>query len=223
MLIYTLATLSIALRKPSPVRVYRHFFLAALCLSAAALADEAGDDSAAAVDNNWLGTTVAQCEQEFDKDRCADPQFLEEHYHVESLQVAHKAAQRHSKEEKRATRELLLQRLCTKDLKKYCAAEGSVNCLPRTQQLCASIVSEAAQCIGQAKQYCAENPQESNCLANMTAHCPVVKKQTIAVFLARYPKLTDPQRVQLAQMAQQLDNNTRSFIGSLFKWLGLGG
>ena len=189
-----------------------------MCLSAATLvgAEDEDDGGTAA---SWLNQTIAQCQQEYDEQSCQDPEFLEQHYHVRTLQIAHKASIRHTQEERRALGELMLQRLCSQDLKKYCAVDGSTDCIPRTQQTCANIQRYAVACVTNAQQFCAENPQDG-CLQSMGGHCPTSKKLNIDVLLAKYPKLTGPQQTHIRQVAAQIDASTRGLIGDLLSWFG---
>jgi len=170
-------------------------------------------------ERSWLDNTLATCRQTYDETRCGDPEFLEQHYHVGSLQVAHKASMRGKQEEQRALRELTLQRLCGQNPAKYCAGETDGLCAQQMAQMCADIRQRAANCIAYARQICSESTQ-SSCLPQQSAFCPSAKKQDIKVLLAKYPRLSAEQKNRLTQTAQQLDKNNRGLIGNLFHWLG---
>ena len=174
---------------------------------------------AAADERSWLDNTLATCRQTYDETRCSDPEFLEQTYHVNSLQVAHKASMRGRQEEQRALRELTLQRLCGQSVAKSCAGESDGLCAQQMTQMCADIRQRADNCVAYARQFCAQN-SESGCLARQSAFCPSAKKQDINALLAKYPKLSNDQRNRLAVVAQQLDKSNRGLIGSLFRWLG---
>jgi len=173
----------------------------------------------AADETNWLDNTIATCQQEFNADSCGDPEFLEEHYHVRSLQAAHKASMRSRLEEQKALRELSLQHLCGHSPKKYCEGDATGDCIAQIQQMCLDISQRAAQCVAQAEPLCASNTA-GDCLARQTAYCPSAKKQPIGALLAKYPKLSPAQKNRLVQVAEQLDQKDRSLIGQLFQWLG---
>jgi hypothetical protein len=194
------------------VRVYfRHPLAAALLLSATTL-------TGAEEQSSWLENTIATCEREYDAAQCSDPEFLEQHYHVRTLQIAHKAAIRHRQEEQNALRELSLQRLCDQDPKKFCGT-ASADCILQMQQMCADIKRRAELCTVQAQQFCLDNPKD-NCLAERTRYCPSAKKQDIATLLAKYPKLTPTQKNRIAGVAQQMDAKNSNLIERLFEWLG---
>lgn len=173
---------------------------------------------AAADQRSWLDNTIATCLQVYDEASCNDPEFLEEHYHVRTLQIAHKASQRGRLEERRALRELSLQRLCGKKTSDFCD-DGDALCAQQMTQMCDDLDRRADQCQAYAKDYCADS-SERDCSAQLTAYCPSAKKQDIDVLLAKYPKLSAEQKTRLAQVADALDRKNRGLIGNLFHWLG---
>lgn len=188
----------------------RKLWLVALLLAAAGAHAEQ--------DSSWLNSTIATCEQEYDKTRCQDPGFLEQHYHVASLQIAHDTARRRHEQERAALRELTLQRVCD-DPQEACA-ESDSTCVAQTEQACAALKQQAAQCLAQVETFCAQNPS-AQCVAMRSVRCPSAKEQKIDDLLRKYPLLTATQKAHLRNVAQQLDANNRSVIGSLFQWLGL--
>lgn len=185
--------------------------LAALLLSAPAHAAEE--------QQSWLDHTLATCRQDFDEERCSDPEFLEEHYHVRTLQIAHRAAIRTRQEERRALQELSLQYLCGQNPDKYCEADTSGTCVPQMQRICLDLRTRAEQCAQQARQFCEQNPAD-DCLSQRTRYCPSAKKQKIPELLAKYPKLSPEQKKRLALFANQLQEKNSGLIDRLFGWLG---
>jgi hypothetical protein len=187
----------------------RHLLLTALLLSGAPFAQAQGQ--------SWLDSTIAACAQKYTAERCQDPQFLEQHYHVTTLQVAHKTARRRQQEQRRALSELTLQRVC--DHPQKACADGDNLCVMQTQQRCANLEQRAAQCLVQAKSFCAQNPAPG-CAQQQTGRCPSADEQKIDELLAKYPLLTAEQKNQMRRVAQQLDDNNRGAIGRLWHWLG---
>ncbi|HSB94858.1 MAG TPA: hypothetical protein VLC91_00305 [Spongiibacteraceae bacterium] len=185
----------------------------------------APDKQAAAADTpSWLDGIRNNCAQQYSAEQCRDDEFLEQNFHVNDLQAAHRAAVRRKEMEQSALRELLLQRTCGNPAA-YCAINTTADCATQLQQqlqqMCASIQQQTANCLNTATQYCASAGQSSNCLAQRRALCPTAIRQPIDTLLAKYPKLTLQQQMHVRQVAQQMDaNQGGSWIGNLFRWLG---
>lgn len=169
---------------------------------------------------SWLDGVRAQCEQQYDAERCKDHEFLNQNFHVDSLQAAHRSAIQRRGQEERALRELLLQRACN-NRKAYCAQNAAAGCAAQLAQMCTAIAQQAKACLGQAKAYCNAYQSEPDCLRLRQSQCPSAKKQSIDAFLVKYPKLSTQQQEQVRQAALRMDADFGgSWIGDLFRRLG---
>jgi hypothetical protein len=197
------------------------FLLAALVAGAwVAGTGVASAEPEAPASKSWLESIRAQCEQQYSVEECLDHAFLNEHFHVDSLQAARRTAiQRHNHEE-RALRELLLQRACS-NKRAYCTQNAAVGCAEQLTQMCTAIAQQAKACLEQARQYCTAFPQNGACFKQRLAQCPSAKKQSLDVLLAKYPNLSDQQQLHVRQVARNIDTNLGgNWIGDLFRWLG---
>lgn len=169
---------------------------------------------------SWLDGIRAQCEQQYSLEQCQDHNFLNEHFHVDSLQAAHKSAIQRRTQEDRVLRELLLQRACN-NKKAYCAQNAAAGCAQQLTQMCTAIAQQAAACLKEARQYCTAFPQNAGCLKQRQAQCPSEKKQSVDVLLAKYPNLSAQQQLHVRQVARNIDANLGgSWISELFRRLG---
>jgi hypothetical protein len=199
-------------------RALRASLLALLIASSATAGAQQADDDAIA-----SGEPVA-CAQRDDAGHCVvtDESSTPPAATADSaaLEAAHKAAIRHRDLERRALHELLLQRACSNQ-KTYCALNAAPGCAAQLAQMCTAAAQQAATCLKQAVSYCAAFPQNTHCLKDRQAQCPSAKKQKIEVLLAKYPKLSAQQVEHIKQVARQMDANLGSWVGDLFRWLGL--
>jgi hypothetical protein len=169
---------------------------------------------------SWLDGVRAQCEQQYSAEQCQDHEFLNQNFHVDSLQAAHRTAIKRRSQEETALRELLLQRACT-NRQAYCAQSGAAGCAAQLAQMCTAIAQQAKACIAQAKQFCATYQVDSNCVSQRQLQCPSAKKQSIDALLVKYPKLSTQQQLQIRQAALRMDSDFGgSWIGDLFRRLG---
>lgn len=194
---------------------HRHLrFLAVPLLLVAALAGAEEKEN-----NSWLENTIATCIKEHGETLCQDREFLNENYHVDTLQIAHRAAIRGNREEQRALREVVLQQLCDKSPEKSCTGSGNRQCVAQVSNLCANMNVQAAQCVARVEQMCANNAM-NNCKAKSVTQCPSAKKQKIAVLLSKYPRLSPEQKHNVALVAQGLEKQNAGLVDKLLGWLG---
>lgn len=195
-----------------------------LLLFAAAFATIAGaqqNDSVDAPHATFREGIIASCEQQYSVEQCKDEQFLEDNFHLKSLEVAQRTAARRSQLQRAALRELTLQRACNQSLSNVCgAAEDPQQCATNLVQSCSMLSTQAATCLQNAKTSCATNSSNA-CIEQQAARCPSIKKQPIDVLVAKYPKLTLTQKNQLANTAQQLDATQSNWPTNLLGLLSL--
>jgi len=220
-LFYTLLTFAFRSQCAVPYS-FRYSALALALIATAALAQESSNDNAddgSANSGTWREGVMAQCQQQFSAEQCSDPQFLEDQFHLQSLEIAHRAAMRRTGVEKQALRELTLQRVCNVSSSASCSGNNDPRCVVQVEQACATLKAQAAACIQTAKNYCA-SVADSNCLAQQIARCPSAKKQPIEQLLAKYPKLSTEQKFRLAQIAQELDAKQGNWFTRLLSQVG---
>jgi hypothetical protein len=209
------------------VPIFRSALLAILVAAATVGAQEPEQqeqeqqqEPAAVAKDSWLDNVRAQCEQQYSVEQCQDRDFLNQNFHVDSLQAAHLTAIQRRNQEDRALRELLLQRACN-NRKTYCAQNAAAGCAAQLAQMCTAIAQQATACLNQARQYCTTFPQNAGCLKQRQAQCPSAKKQSLEALLAKYPKLSAQQQEQVRQTARNIDSNLGgNWIGDLFRLLG---
>lgn len=186
----------------------------------AAGAGLASAEPAEPAQESWLQGVRAQCEQQYSAEQCQDHDFLDEHFHVDSLQAAHRTAIQRRNHEERALRELLLQRACN-NKKAYCAQNAAAGCAQQLTQMCTAIAQQAKACLEQARQYCTTFPQNAGCFKQRQLQCPSAKKQSLDTLLAKYPNLSEQQQLHVRQVARNIDSNLGgNWIGDLFRLLG---
>ncbi len=190
---------------------------ALVAATASAQEENASTDSTA---NTWRESAIARCTEQYSAEQCADPQFLEEHFHVDTLEIAHRAGIRRTMLMNKAVRELTLQRICNNSASDNCANDAhQAQCVAQIEQSCAMLQAEAQTCIANAKQACSNSFDASTCESNQTVLCPSLKKQSIEQLLAKYSKLTDAQKTRLTQIAAELDAKTSGWWSNLIGWL----
>lgn len=135
--------------------------------------------------------------------------------------IARRAAIRQRNVEQRALRELLLQRACH-NRKAYCAHNAAPGCAEQLAQMCTAAEQQAEACKRQAVSYCTTFPQIPDCVRQRLAQCPSARRQTVDALLAKYPQLSAQQVEHVKSVARQMDANIgSSWVGDLFRWLGL--
>ena len=179
--------------------------------------ESAGEDA----HRSWLDNTIARCVQQYSAEQCQNQEFLDEHFQVTSLQVAHRAASRRNEEAGKALRELTLQRVCNDAPAKSCASTGVdvAQCSAEITQACATLQAEAAACVQNATSLCIDNVDPNACYRQQLALCPSAKKQPIEQLLAKYPKLTAAQKSRLINAAAELDAKYGSWWSDMVAWL----
>ncbi|MDB6063339.1 MAG: hypothetical protein JWM78_3442 [Verrucomicrobiaceae bacterium] len=194
--------------------------LIAALFSAAAGAQQ--DETDSTPNLSWRQNTIARCELQYRAEQCWDEQFLEENFHLSTLETAHRTATRRKQLENGALRELTLQHVCNQSISKTCSgASNSAQCETEIIEACRVLQTQAATCLQNAAAQCADNTDPSTCTTQRSAFCPSLQKQSIQVFLAKYPKFTLEQKTRLASASQQLDAQDGSWFPNLFNWLGL--
>lgn len=191
----------------------------ALALLSAGVAAQQNESPEIGPSNSWRDSVIAECQRQFTYEQCQDPDFLEEHFHLQALDIAHHAAIRRMAVEKQALNELTLQRICDISPSNACATTNDPRCETQVEQTCANLKIEAATCIQNAKNYCA-SASDNNCLAQQTSHCPSAKKQPIEKLLAKYPKLSMEQKLRLTRVAQELDAKQSNWFARLLDRVG---
>lgn len=172
------------------------------------------------VNSSWRENTIARCEQQYSVEQCQDENFLEENFHVNTLEIAHRAAIRSKQLFEKAKREITLQYACNDSPKEVCeGSEESAQCVMNVAQTCAQLKQEAAMCIQSAKQGCASTANPAACFKQQQERCPSPKKQPVAQLLAKYPKLSASQKSQLITTAQTLEKKTGSWWSDLVSWI----
>lgn len=190
-----------------------------LALIAATAAAQQDDAAPSANSPSWRESAVARCQQQYSEEQCQDRDFLEENFHIESLEAAHRAATRRNRLADRAMRELILQRACTASPSKVCGGDAEVQCLAEIMQTCATLKSEAAACVQNAKNSCALTADPGVCFQQQLTQCPSTKKMPVEQLLAKYPKLSAAQKNRLVVAANDLDARTRGWWSNLVGWL----
>jgi hypothetical protein len=191
--------------------------------AAFATADEAQPNDTVEVSHATLrDSIVAKCEQQYSASQCQDEQFLNENFHLQSLDVAHRAGIRRDKVQRSALRELTLQRACNEPFSKVCgAAEDPQRCVTDLVQSCTVLKNQTVDCLQNVQHSCAADSNRSACIQQQAARCPSIKKQPTEVLLAKYPKLSPAQKNLLANTAQQLDAEQSYWPTGLLNLLGL--
>lgn len=188
----------------------------------AAVAGAQSSDTADAAPATFREGIVARCEQQYSAEQCQDEQFLNENFHLQSLDTAHRAGIRRDKVQRSALRELTLQRACNDPFSKVCgAAEDPQRCVTDLVQSCTVLKNQTVDCLQNVQSSCAADSNRSACIQQQAARCPSIKKQPAEVLLAKYPKLTPAQKNQLANTAQQLDAEQSYWPSQLLNLLGL--
>ncbi len=190
-----------------------------LALTAGIACAQEGESSPQREPASWGETAIARCLEQYSSEQCQDPEFLEENFHVNSLEIAHRAAIRRNQEANRAMREVILQYACNGSADKVCTGNDSAHCRAEIQQTCATLKHEANACIQFARQGCASTSEPSACMQQQVAKCPSMKKQPVAQLLAKYPKLSASQKSKLAATAQALEEKTGGWWSNLRGWL----
>lgn len=205
-----------------PLSLLLAAFLCAVCAAFATPAAVAQEETADLETRpTWRENAVARCEAQHGAEQCADPQFLEENFHVETLDIAHRAAARRSRLEREAMREVTLQYLCDRSPGKTCAAAPQPGvCASQIAQQCQALAREAGHCVANARAQCARGGAGSACVKQRSAQCPSIKKQPLPAVLAKYPKLDPEQKLRIAKAAQRLDAQ-QSWFSNVLDWIGL--
>lgn len=169
--------------------------------------------------NTWRENAIARCIQQHSAEECQDEEFLEENFHVNSLEIAHRAATRRNQIAEKAMHEVILQYACNDSPNKVCSGNESAQCVTTVTHTCTKLKTEANACIQHAKQGCASTSDPTSCYKQQKAHCPSQKKQPIAQLLKKYPKLTASQKTQLTSTAQALEKKTSGWWSDLVNLL----
>ncbi len=200
----------------------RSCVLLAAALTTAIANAQQDDNEATTAKLSWRESVIARCAEQYSAAQCQDEQFLEENFHLESLETAHRTAARRNQLEKAALRELTLQRICDKSASGNCAgASDPAQCAVEITQSCQALATQTASCQQNAKLVCATDTTTSNCIKVQSANCPSVKKQSLPDFLAKYPSLTSAQIHHLTYASKQLDAAQGSWFSDLLNWLDL--
>ncbi len=198
------------------------FRFSALVMAMIATTAWAQDNNAAAANNagSWRENAIARCTQQYSAEQCQDDEFLEANFHVNSLEVAHRAAMQRNQQEKKALRELTLQRICSISAGTACASDANIaQCTAQVEQSCVAFQAEADNCAQSAQQTCANEVDPNACYQRRTAQCPSFKKQPIEQLLAKYPRLSAAQKSRLIAAAAELDAKTGGLWSNLVEWL----
>ena len=167
---------------------------------------------------SWRDSTIARCIQQYSAEQCQDSEFLETNFHVKTLEIAHRTATQRSEQEKKALRELTLQRVCPFPASDVCANDANAAlCAVQIAQACAMLKAEADNCVRNSLAAC--NADRNACSQRQIALCPSLKKQPIAQLLAKYPRLTDTQKAHLVATAAEIDAKTSGWWSNLVAWL----
>lgn len=191
-----------------------------LAITTATAAWAQDEESATSPKNNsWRSNVITRCLEQYSAEQCQDNEFLEENFHVSSLETAHRAAIRRNRMAEEAMRELVLQYTCSDSPAKTCGDDDSAQCIATVTQTCAKLKTEAALCIKAAETGCANTNNPASCYKQQVARCPSIKKQPINQLLAKYPKLSASQKAKLVSTAKTLDAKTRGWWSDLASWL----
>jgi hypothetical protein len=206
--------------KTSRINAFRFGKLALSSLALAIIAGSAlaQEENPAADDNatSWRDSTIAQCTQQYSAEQCADSEFLEEHFHVKTLEIAHRAAMQRNKQEEKALHELTLQRVCSIPARANCANDAAAaECIVQIEQACAILKAEATNCVQNALLTCSHEDNPSACAKLRVSFCPSLKKQPIEQLLAKYPRLSSAQKAHLRATATELDAKLGSWWSNL--------
>jgi hypothetical protein len=203
--------------RPQPSRLLRHVLFASLVAAAAISSAQQQDEEPEKA--SWLDGVRAQCAEQYSADQCADPDFLNANFHVDSLQAAHRTAIKRRGEEDRALRELLMQRACNSK-KAYCEQNPGTGCAEQLKLMCTAFEQQVKRCLVQAKLYCTAYAAESGCTRERQAQCPAIKRQSVDKLLEKYPKLSAQQQENVRATAGKLDKNLGgSWITDMFRRL----
>lgn len=184
-----------------------------------AWAQEDEPSSATTKKNSWRENAVTRCVQQYSAEQCQNEEFLEENFHVNSLEIAHRAAIRRNQSAEKAMREVILQYACNDSPKEVCEGNQSAQCIAEVTQTCAKLKRETAACVQHAKQGCVSTADPGTCFQQHKAQCPSEKKQPIAQLLSKYPNLSASQKAQLMTTAQTLEKKTRGWWSNLVSWI----
>lgn len=181
-----------------------------------AQAEPASDDSG----TSWRESTIARCTQQYSAAQCQDSEFLEENFHVNSLEIAHRTAMHRNQQAQKALRELTLQRVCSVSASDNCANDANAaQCIVQIEQACATLKAEAENCVRNAQSTCASDANPSMCSKNRIALCPSLKKQPIEQLLAKYPRLNAAEKSRLIAAAAEIDAKSTNWWSDLTGWL----
>ncbi|HEY3700143.1 MAG TPA: hypothetical protein VGK97_12465 [Spongiibacteraceae bacterium] len=200
--------------------MFNTYRLTALAAALFAITAFAQEERPPTEDSNasWLENTIARCEQQYSAEQCRDQQFLEDNFHVGSLQTAHRVATQRNQQATKALRELTLQRVCNTSPSSSCTGADAAQCSVEISQACAVLKAEAAACIQNAKTLCVSSVDPSACVKQQSALCPAADKQPLDKLLAKYPKLTAQQKSRLIAAAAELDAKSSGWW-NLVGWL----
>lgn len=197
------------------------FRFCALALAIAATTALAQEDnlSPESSKTSWRENAIARCVQQYSAEQCQDEEFLEANFHVNSLEIAHRAAIRRNQSAQKAMHEVILQYACNDSPGEVCAGNESTSCITSVTQTCAKLKAEAVACVQYAKQGCISTANPNTCFQQQKAQCPSEKKQPIAQLLAKYPKLSASQKSHLITTAQTLEKKTSGWWSNLVNWI----
>lgn len=174
------------------------------------------ENSTAGSTTNWRESTIARCMQQYSAAQCQDSEFLEANFHINSLEVAHRAAIQRNQQAQKALRELTLQRVCSVSANDNCANDANAaQCIAQLTQACAMLKTEADNCVKSAQLTCANDADPSSCYTRRLTFCPSIKKQPIEQLLAKYPRLSVSEKSRLIAAATELDAKTSGWWSNL--------
>ena len=196
-----------------------HLLLIATLLSATAVAQQADSSANPAT---WREGVIARCQQQFSIEQCQNEQFLEDNFHVTTLEVAHRTAARRAQQERSALRELTLQHFCHQSPNNSCAGAGNpTQCATDIAAACTALQTQSINCQQNVQSLCANATDAGTCTDQRSVRCPSIKQQSLDEILAKYPNLTLEQKSRLAAESQQLDAQGGSWFSNLLSWIGL--
>jgi hypothetical protein len=180
-----------------------------------------GEEADSASKNNSVYDSVsARCTQQYSAEQCRDRDFLDENFHLSSLEAAHRIAMQRAQDERKALRELTLQRVCSISINDNCGNDANpAQCAAQLEEACATLKNQATACIQNAQINCVNDTDPNACYKRHIALCPSLKKQPIAQLLAKYPRLTSTQRSRLLTAAAELDAKTSGWWSNLITLL----
>jgi len=168
----------------------------------------------------WREGAIARCTQQYSAAQCQDSKFLEENFHVNSLETAHRVAMQRNQQVQKALSELTLQRVCSASASDNCASDANAaQCIVQIEQACATLKAEAENCVRNAQSSCVSDADPSTCSKNRIALCPSLKKQPIEQLLAKYPRLNAAEKSRLIATAAEIDAKTTNWWSNLTQWL----